>query len=133
MLKKLTVGLLVFAFMALTVAPSRAEDDDAMRQTLVDAGYGGLIGALVGAGIYLVSENDDWDDNISYIPSGAGVGILVGTAYGLYKNNLKTAATEVEGGKFTLSMPTVTTNQVYDSYTNSYEVVESIDLFRLKF
>lgn len=132
MAKRLVVALLALAFVSFSFRPAQAED--AMQSTFKSAGFGGLIGALVGAGVWMISDNDEWDDHISYIPTGAGVGILVGTAYGLYTNTVvRNAAAEVKDGRLTFNVPTVRTANVYDTYTNRNEVVESLDLLSVKF
>lgn len=133
MSKRLVAVLLSLAFVAFSFRPAQAED--AMQATFRSAAFGGLIGALVGAGVWMVSDNTDWDDHISYIPTGAGVGILVGTAYGLYTNTVvqQRAATEVKDGRLTFNVPTVRTANVYDTYTNRNEVVESLDILSVKF
>jgi hypothetical protein len=105
MSKDLSV-LLALAFVAFSFRPAQAEGT--MKATFRSAAFGGLLGALVGAGVWMVSENDEWHDHISYIPTGAGVGILVGTAYGLYTNTVvqQRAATEVKDGRLTFNVPT---------------------------
>lgn len=132
MAKRLVVVLLALAFVSFSFKPAQAED--AMQSTFVSAGYGGLIGALVGAGVWMVSDSEDWDDNISYIPFGAGIGIIGGTVYGLYTHTIvRNAAAEVRDGRLTFNVPTVKTTNVYDSYTSRNEVVESLDLLSVKF
>ncbi len=133
MVKRLVVVLLALAFVSFSFRPAQAEED-AMQATFKSAAFGGLIGALVGAGVWMVSDNTDWDDHISYIPTGAGIGILVGTAYGLYTHTVvRNAAVEVKDGRLTLNVPTVRTVNAYDTYTNRNEVVESLDLLSVKF
>mgnify|MGYP001571249137 CR=1 FL=1 len=132
MAKRLVVVLLALAFVSFSFKPAQAED--AMQSTFISAGYGGLIGALVGAGVWMISDNDEWDDHISYIPTGAGVGILAGTAYGLYTHMaVRNAAAEVRDGRLTFNVPAVKTTNAYDTYTNRNEVVESLDLLSVKF
>lgn len=47
----------------------------------VDALYGGLIGAVVGGGITLIEQGNNWQRNLAV---GAGVGVLGGVAFGVY-------------------------------------------------
>jgi hypothetical protein len=47
-----------------------------------DALYGGLAGAVVGGGITLLSQGDHWQRDLMV---GAGVGILIGAAFGIYE------------------------------------------------
>lgn len=132
MVKRLVVVLLALAFVSFSFRPAQAED--AMQSTFISAGYGGLIGALVGTGVWMISENDDWDDHISYIPFGAGIGIIAGTAYGLYTHTVvRNAAAEVKDGRLTFNVPTVKTTNAYDAYTSRNEVVESLDLLSVRF
>jgi len=74
---------------ALTVAlfvvapdPARAANNE-MGDVLVDGFYGGLIGALVGAGVMVLT--DDPGDHLYYMTRGAGIGVIAGTVYGLSK------------------------------------------------
>ena len=48
----------------------------------VDSVYGGIAGALVGGGITLIDQGNYWQRDIMV---GAGVGVLVGAAYGVYE------------------------------------------------
>jgi hypothetical protein len=57
---------------------SQGADDGGAGRIFMSALYGGLAGALVGAGIALI-ENDNWGRDIAI---GAGVGILAGAAFG---------------------------------------------------
>ncbi|HEX7622486.1 MAG TPA: hypothetical protein VF400_02865, partial [Anaeromyxobacteraceae bacterium] len=62
-----------------------AFDSDPDRRSLVaivalDALYGAAAGALVGAGVALIVNNDRWGRDLMV---GAGAGILVGTAVGV--------------------------------------------------
>lgn len=45
-----------------------------------DSAYGGVAGLLVGFGVALVDEFDDWERNLMV---GAGVGLLAGAAFGV--------------------------------------------------
>ncbi|HET8540373.1 MAG TPA: hypothetical protein VFL83_10925 [Anaeromyxobacter sp.] len=45
-----------------------------------DAAWGGLVGLLVGFGVTLVDEFDDWDRDLMV---GAGIGVLAGAAVGV--------------------------------------------------
>ena len=48
-----------------------------------DAIYGGVAGGVIGGGITLIDQGDHWARNLMI---GAGVGILVGAAYGVYES-----------------------------------------------
>lgn len=60
--------------------PARAASNE-MGDVLVDGFYGGLIGALVGAGVMVLT--DDPGDHLQYMATGAGIGVIAGTIYGL--------------------------------------------------
>jgi hypothetical protein len=48
-----------------------------------DALYGGVAGAVIGSGITLIDQGNNWARNLMV---GAGVGILAGAAYGVYES-----------------------------------------------
>ncbi|HZX95348.1 MAG TPA: hypothetical protein VFE90_12585 [Myxococcales bacterium] len=48
-----------------------------------DALYGGVAGALVGGGITLIDQGNNWARNLMV---GAGIGILAGAGYGVYES-----------------------------------------------
>jgi hypothetical protein len=47
-----------------------------------DALYGGIAGALVGGGVTLIDQGNHWQRDVMV---GAGVGVLVGAAFGIYE------------------------------------------------
>ena len=111
---------------------TRAKASDAMSNTLTDALYGGAIGALVGTAVLFLTDKPG--DHLDYILTGAGVGILGGVAYGLATSGVvQRAATEYDGEKFTLAVPTVKRTEVYDEMLSKKEVINSVDLFKLRF
>ena len=120
--------LLLFAF-AVNATKSRA--DETMRYTLNNALYGGVLGGLVGAAVLLLT--DEPDDHLDYILTGAGVGVLMGAAYGIATSGVIESLAEVEDGRFTLRMPTVKRVEVFDENSNRRELVNSIDVLRFKF
>jgi len=125
------ISALALIFTLLTFSVVRAED--VMQQTMRDAIYGGVVGALVGAAVLLLTDNPD--DHLGYIPTGAGVGVLAGVAYGVATSGMMitSSAAEVEDGKITFNMPTVKKEKVYDEIANRYEEIEQVDLIRVKF
>lgn len=128
--KKITVLLVAISVFAFSAQAKAA--DDAMSNTLTDALYGGAIGALVGTAVLLLTDNPD--DHIDYIFTGAGVGILGGVAYGLATSGVvQRAATEYDGDKITFSMPTVKRVEVYDELLSKKEVINSVDLLKIRF
>lgn len=128
-LKRISALIIVFTFITFS---TNALAEDAMQTTMRNALYGGIVGALVGSAILLLTDNPD--DHLGYIPVGAGVGILAGAAYGIASSGvIRTAGAEVEDGKVTLNLPTVSTERVYDEVANTYEEIEKVDLIRVKF
>jgi hypothetical protein len=47
-----------------------------------DALYGGVAGAVVGGGVTLIDQGNNWARNLML---GAGIGILAGAGYGVYE------------------------------------------------
>src|SRR5207249_3392800 len=64
---------------AATTAPSGRS---AVAIIATDALYGGVAGAVVGAGITLIDNGNNWARNLML---GAGIGILAGAGYGVYE------------------------------------------------
>jgi hypothetical protein len=62
------------------VVVDRRTSPSPMVTIATDAAAGGLAGLLVGFGVALVDEFDDWDRNLMV---GAGIGVLVGAAVGV--------------------------------------------------
>lgn len=66
------------------VTPTQAERERSTRSPMatiaMDALYGGVAGLLVGGGVALINEGDNWGQALMI---GAGSGILVGTAVGV--------------------------------------------------
>lgn len=128
--KKITVLLVAISVFAFSAQAKAA--DDAMSNTLTDALYGGAIGALVGTAVLFLTDNPD--DHIDYIFTGAGVGILGGVAYGLATSGVvQRAATEYDGDKITFAMPTVKRVEIYDELLSKKEVINSVDLVKIRF
>lgn len=121
----------VFLTMAILAFSSRAFAEDAMQTTMRDSVYGGIIGALVGSAVVLLTDKPD--EHLSYIPTGAAVGILAGAAYGLASGTVVHSAGEVEGGRFTFNMPTIKREKIFDEKINNTEIIESVDLIKVKF
>ncbi len=118
--------LLLFA-----VFTSKSHADETMRYTLNNALYGGVLGGLVGAAVLLLT--DEPDDHLDYILTGAGVGVLMGAAYGIATSGVIESLAEVEDGRLTFKIPTMRRLEVFDEYANERELVNSIDVLRFKF
>ncbi len=126
----------MFAFLAAlmlfsTAFSTRAYADDTMQVALKNSIYGGIIGALIGSAAVLVTDNPD--DHLNYIPTGAGIGIMLGAAYGVASSGVVQSLGSIENGKFSWSIPTISIDGIFDRNANHTEVVRSIDVVRLKF
>ncbi len=127
--KKTSIIALLLVFFVFT---SRSFADDTMQYTLKNSLYGGILGALLGSAVLLLS--DEPDDNLSYIPTGIGVGVLLGAAYGIATSGvIESSIGEIEDGRFTLNMPTLKRVEIFDENVNGREWINSIDVFRFKF
>jgi hypothetical protein len=58
----------------------RREKPNPLGTVAMDAGYGGVAGLLVGGGVALVQQGDDWGRDLMV---GAGIGLIVGAAVGV--------------------------------------------------
>ena len=129
MFKRVLTVLLVVTLLSFSRA---AFAEDLMSVTLRDALYGGVIGALLGTAVLLLT--DEPEDHLDYIPAGAGVGILVGAAYGIASTGPVGAVAEVdENGRFAFNLPQLTSDSFYDKITDTWELIGRVDLLRLRF
>jgi hypothetical protein len=83
--------------------PARAANNE-MGDVLVDGFYGGLIGALVGAAVMVLT--DDPGDHLQYMTTGAGIGVIGGTIYG-FSQVARQAMVDVDRGHFALRVPAI--------------------------
>ncbi len=128
LIKKTFVITLLLLF---AVFSSRAHAEETVKYTLNNALYGGVLGGLIGAAVLLLS--DEPDDHLGYIPTGAGVGVLLGAAYGIATSGVIESLAEVENGAFTFNMPTMRRLEVFDKNSNERELVSSVSLFNFRF
>lgn len=127
--------VVIFAFILFSsftfALPARAQDDT-MRHTLKSTVYGGVIGGLIGTAVLLVSDNPE--DKLSYIPTGVGVGLLLGAAYGLATGGIYySAAVEAGPEGVDFHVPRVSRIAFYDENTASIEVINKMDLLKVRF
>lgn len=103
-MKKLQRAIAGFTLLTLLLSTTTAfADDNAFRETLQDAFYGGAIGTLVGAAFMAFTKKPA--DHFEYMAYGAATGVLVGTAYGVAKS--ARAMASIENGKVKIAMPTI--------------------------
>jgi uncharacterized membrane protein YebE (DUF533 family) len=99
MMKTLKV---LFVAAALALAPMQASAGDyEVANVLDDAMYGAGIGGLVGLGLMLLTKKptDNWD----YVSKGIGIGIIAGSAYGVYRTSKSLA--QIEDGEIHFGVP----------------------------
>ncbi len=127
--KKIFVITLLLLFAVFT---TKSQAEETMRYTLNNALYGGILGGLIGAAVLLLSDNPD--DNLDYMLTGAGVGVLLGATYGIATSGVIDSIGEIdEDGKFALKVPTMKRNNILDENTNQTELVSSINVLSLRF
>ena len=130
MFKKLIIAVLILLF-TVSAIPSRvfaADDGLVMRNVMRDTFFGGVVGALIGAGFMLMREKPE--DHLNYIAFGAGAGIIAGAAIGMSASTR--ALAEIEGNKITLNVPELKTDlNRYDG--ERLEVSGSVDILRYRF
>ena len=86
----------------LTLSGVGYAQDPAVTDIFKDGFYGGLAGALVGTAA-LFFDIKDAEDHLNYIALGAGVGVMAGTAYGIYSATRYMA--EIQGSRVTWHLP----------------------------
>ena len=96
-LKLITMAAIAAISFSSVAQAQTSEMDDVYNSTL----YGAGIGALVGLGGLLLSDAPK--DNLSMITKGAGLGIVVGAAFGIYKNSQPLLSSN--DGKMSVNMP----------------------------
>ncbi len=120
------MGVLMMGAVAMAPAQAAAADFE-VQNVLEDSAYGAGIGALVGLGFMLISNKPT--DHWSYPVVGAGVGIIAGTAYGLYSGSRAMAS--YEDGKLQIGMPSP---KVMPRATNGQtQLAYGADLFYSRF
>ncbi|MFQ5464533.1 MAG: hypothetical protein ACE5EI_01260 [Thermodesulfobacteriota bacterium] len=123
-------AFVIFSFLA--AAPPSHAQDETLGYTLKSTVYGGIIGGLVGTAVLLVSDRPE--DKLSYIPTGVGVGLLLGAAYGLATGGtFRYAAVEAGRGGVAFHFPEVERIALYDENTAETEVISKADLLKVRF
>jgi len=99
-MKKIMMTVVMMGGLSCLPVQSQAADF-AVQNTMEDTMYGGMLGALVGAGAMLVSSSPS--KHWSYISTGAGVGIIAGAIYGVASGTRAFAS--LEDGQLKLGVP----------------------------
>jgi hypothetical protein len=116
------------AVVAAAPEPVRAANNE-MGEVLVDGFYGGLIGALVGGAVMVLT--DDPGDHLQYMVTGAGIGVIGGTVYGLSKV-ARHAVIDVDRGHLAWRIPAISPD-VTAAPGESPHVAISASLVRIRF
>lgn len=83
--------------------PVWAKDDD-LSGVFMDGLFGGLIGAVVGTAAMALTSHPD--DHLRYIATGAAIGVIAGTVYGLSMVASRSMA-EIDHGRVVWSVPSL--------------------------
>lgn len=126
-----TIACLIAAFLLCTTASRSMAADSTLKTTVNDALYGGLLGGLVGVAVLLLTDNPG--DHLGYIPTGVGLGVLFGAAYGLATSGVVQSVGEIEGSKFTLNVPTIRKFESYDKMADKKEITAHVGLLNVRF
>ena len=101
---KQTVVVVLLISMILMMAPGKAKAyENDVQEVLKSSFYGGLTGALIGAAF--LAFRDKPGDHLQDISVGAGVGVILGTIYGIGKTTQ--AFAEVKEGSVAFHFPTL--------------------------
>jgi hypothetical protein len=95
---------MIIFLLVLSVSSQRVQADGDVEDVLRDGFYGGLVGALVGGAVLLLTDNPE--DHLDYLAYGAATGILLGTAYGVVQLSRRAVA-EIDHGRLTWHIPSV--------------------------
>ena len=131
--KKTSLVILLLVLCLLLAPATRALADDSLSHTIKSAIYGGALGGLVASAVVLLTDNPG--DNLGYIPTGIGAGVLLGTAYGIATSEVvqDRAFGELDERGLSLHVPTLKAGAYTDPETQTVEVVESVDLVKIRF
>ncbi|MDQ6973720.1 MAG: hypothetical protein Q9M10_02460 [Mariprofundaceae bacterium] len=99
-MKKIMMTAILMGGLSFLPIQSQAADFE-VQNTFEDTMYGGMLGALVGAGAMLVSGSPSKHWN--YISTGAGLGIIAGAIYGVASG--ANAFAKLEDGQLQLGVP----------------------------
>ncbi len=124
------VTLLVLFALFITMIPMdvvHAHKRDSISDVAMDGLWGGLVGTLVGgATLAFVEHSSEHTDNIKI---GAGVGIILGTAYGSMQ--LSRSLVQVNDGEMAVQIPVIEPTR--DSSTRGNTLFWKLNLIKIAF
>jgi len=126
-MKKIVASLLLISVITifLPAKVQAVESDNDMLTVLKSSFYGGLTGALIGTAF--LAFRDKPSDHLKDIRVGAGVGVILGTAYGLAKTT--GAFVEIQDGHVTVQAPTLQ----FDIDPDTKGLRGSVELLKIPF
>ncbi|MBN4054112.1 hypothetical protein JYT87_00215 [Nitrospira defluvii] len=124
---KHTVVIALLAATILTFLPNQVKSqENDIIEVLESSFYGGLTGTLIGAAF--LAFRDKPSDHLKDLRVGAGMGVILGTIYGITKTTSRALA-EVDNGKLTFHVPTLQLS----IDPNNHALRASANLLRLPF
>lgn len=130
MIRRFCSGIVLCMMLWITLSGVGYAQDPAVVDIFKDGFYGGLAGTLVGAAALAFTSEPE--DHLNYIAIGAGVGVIAGTAYGIY--TATRAVAEIEGSRTVWHLPIPQIVQKDSSLTaKSQEVEYQVALLRVHF
>ncbi len=131
MIRRILYGICLCIMLWITLSGVGYAQDPAVVDIFKDGFYGGLAGTLVGTAA-LAFAHGKTKDHLNYIAIGAGVGVLAGTAYGIY--SATRAVAEIEGTRTVWHLPLPQVVHKGLSLTaKSQEVEYRVSLLRVHF
>ncbi len=121
LIRKCAVALLLTL---MTTTTSTFAADDTIREVFTDAFYGAGIGGMLGGAMMVFTKKPV--DHIDRIAYGAASGVIIGTAYGLFKS--ARAFAEIEHGRITIAFPTILPELVVSPSSGRTAVAWKADL-----
>ena len=133
MIRRLQSALGLLLLLTLFASGWAYAQDSAVADIFKDGFYGGLAGALVGAAT-LLFDIEDADEHLNYIAIGAGVGIMAGTAYGVYSTLQTMPLSEIEHSQIAWHFPVLQISRVRSALIEKEQEIQyRLPLLRVHF
>ncbi|MFQ5597551.1 MAG: hypothetical protein ACE5GK_05815 [Nitrospiria bacterium] len=125
-MKNVVVAAILVSILS-TLLPSQASaQNNGVMEVLESSFYGGLTGTLVGAAF--LAFRDKPGDHLKDLRVGAGVGVILGTVYGIAKTASRSFA-EINDGMLSFHVPRLK----LDIDASEHSVRGSVDLLNISF